>query len=156
MKKIILLLVTFHLCLGVFSCTPSKSYQRRVFFSGAGNRIVRTAKRYLGVRYKSGGTTPRGFDCSGYVKYVYKKNGLSLPRTATQQFKAGKRVTLRRAKPGDLVFFHTSKRKTFSHVGIYLGNLKFIHAPRTGKKISFANINNRYWRKRYLGAVSYF
>jgi len=137
------------------ACTPSKSYRRRVFFSGRDNRLVQTAKRFLGVRYKRGGNTPRGFDCSGYVKYVYQRNGIRVPRTAAEQFRSGQRIDLRRAKPGDLVFFHTSNRKFLSHVGIYLGNLKFIHAPRTGKRISFADLRNSYWRKRYIGTVTY-
>jgi len=118
-------------------------------------KIVRTAKRYLGVKYKNGGTSPRGFDCSGYVMYVYEKNGILLPRSVKSQYNAGNKIGPRQRKPGDLVFFKTSKRKRYSHVGIYVGDNRFIHAPRTGKRISFAELDNPYWRKRYIGAATF-
>ncbi len=123
--------------------------------SGARARIIATAKRYLGVKYRYGGTTPRGFDCSGLVMYVFRKNGIKISRSAKRQFYRGKRVYLKRAKPGDLVFFQTSRYKRISHVGIYLGNYRFIHAPRTGKRVSYASIRTRYWRKRLVGVVRY-
>lgn len=139
----------------LISCSPPNLYRSGWMFSGySRNRIVRTAKRYLGVIYKYGGSSPRGFDCSGYVKYVYKRNGMSLPRSASRQYYSGRKVSLRRAMPGDLVFFKTSSRR-ISHVGIYLGNFRFIHAPRSGKRVSYADMKKSYWKKRYIGSVSF-
>ncbi len=115
---------------------------------------MRTAKRYIGVRYLHGGTTPRGFDCSGYVKYVYAKHDIDISRSTADQYRRGKRIPLSRAKPADLVFFKTRGGRV-SHVGIYLGNRSFIHAPSTGKRVSITSIDNRYWKRRFAGAVSY-
>ncbi|TFH38849.1 MAG: NlpC/P60 family protein, partial [Chrysiogenales bacterium] len=111
--------------------------------------------RYIGVRYRHGGETPRGFDCSGYVMYVYRKNGILLPRSAARQYRAGRKISLRSAAPGDLLFFNTSGRRRLSHVGIYMGGSRFLHAPRTGKRISYANLKNPYWKRRYTGAVTF-
>jgi len=150
----ILLIIIFSMAAAV-SCTPPVNYRKGWMFSDSDrDRIVRTAKRYIGVKYKHGGTTPGGFDCSGYTKYVYKKAGLTIPRTTQKQYNQGKRVRLRDAGPGDLVFFNTSGRG-ISHVGVYVGNFRFLHAPRTGKKISYASLKNRYWKRKYKGAVSY-
>jgi peptidoglycan endopeptidase LytE len=118
------------------------------------SNIVETAKQYLGTDYLYGGVTPKGFDCSGFVMYVYRQNRITVPRSTRDQFEAGTRVALRRARPGDLVFFQTS-RKGISHVGIYLGNYRFIHAPSTGKTVSIAEIKNPYWHKRFRGAVTF-
>lgn len=117
--------------------------------------VVRTAKKYVGVRYRHGGTSPRGFDCSGFVMYVYERNGILLPRSVKSQYQAGRKIRFAQAKPGDLVFFKTSRRNRLSHVGIYLGGKKFIHAPRTGKRVSYANMGKPYWRKRYIGSVTF-
>ncbi|MCU0847840.1 MAG: C40 family peptidase [Spirochaetes bacterium] len=136
------------------SCVPG--LRRDGWFSSGGSRksIVVTAKRYIGVKYKKGGVSPAGFDCSGYVWYVYNKNGIDLPRTSHKQFYAGKKISIRQAKPGDLIFFNTTG-KSLSHVGIYLGGTKFIHSPRSGKKVSYADINNKYWKRRYAGSVTF-
>jgi len=116
---------------------------------------VRTAQKYLGERYRHGGDTPGGFDCSGYVMYVYEKNGILLPRSVEHQYKAGRRIRMGQAKPGDLVFFRTSRKKRLSHVGIYMGGRRFIHAPRSGKRVSYADMRNPYWKKRYVGTVTF-
>lgn len=138
------------LILFMVSCASSR-------FSGKGvpNRggIVATAEKYIGVRYKRGGSDPKGFDCSGLVMFVYDRHGISLPRTADAQYREGRRVPIRRASPGDLVFFRTSGR-AISHVGIYAGNGRFIHAPSSGKRVSYADIRNPYWKKRFIVAVS--
>jgi len=120
-----------------------------------GSRIVRTAKKYQGVPYRYGGETPRGFDCSGYVMYVYKLNGILLPRSVRAQYRAGRPIGIRQARPGDLVFFRTSRKRRLSHVGIYMGDRRFIHAPRTGKRVTVADMRNPYWKKRYIGAVTF-
>ena len=159
MKKAIptaFILLTF-----LVSCVPGGGNYRDVWRNGwffnkdDRARIVRTARQYLGVKYANGGVTPRGFDCSGYVMYVYEKNGILLPRSVKSQYKAGKKIGPRQIKPGDLVFFKTSKRKRYSHVGIYVGDNLFIHAPRTGKRISYAGLDNPYWKKRYIGSATF-
>jgi cell wall-associated NlpC family hydrolase len=131
------------------------SWHGQMYGTGERGRIVRTAQRYLGVQYRHGGATPSGFDCSGYVMYVYEKNGILLPRSVQSQYQVGKRIRFTQAKPGDLVFFRTSQKNKLSHVGIYLGGKQFIHAPRTGKKVSYADMGKPYWKKRYIGAVTF-
>lgn len=116
--------------------------------------IVSTAKRYIGVHYKYGGESPRGFDCSGYVRYVYKKNGVDVPRATLSQYREGRKVSISKANPADLVFFRTRGGK-ISHVGIYLGKGTFIHAPSSGKRVSIASMNNRYWKRTFIGAVTF-
>ena len=137
------------------SCTPSL-YRRGdgVLYNADRKRVVNTAKRYLGVPYRRGGATPEGFDCSGYVMYVFRRNGMSLPRSAEDQFHRGRRIALRAAGPGDLVFFNTQGGGRITHVGIYLGRGRFIHAPSTGKKVSITRLNNPYWKRRFIGSVT--
>jgi len=108
---------------------------------------------YLGIRYKRGGTSPEtGFDCSGFVSYVFNETlGLELPHNAKAISKEGEKVEKKQLMPGDLVFFNTMRR-AFSHVGIYLGNNLFIHAPRTGKKVRIEDMSERYWSRRFNGA----
>ena len=139
-----------------FACSTSHKTSWPYVFPGTKRySIVKTAEKYLGVRYKFGGMDPKGFDCSGYSSYVYKMNGLLLPHSAQQQFANGRRIGIKKAKPGDLVFFRTSGWK-ISHVGIYLGDYRFIHAPSRGKSVCYEDIRKDYWRKRYAGTVSYF
>ena len=101
------------------------------------NPMLKNAKHYLGGKYVWGGTVPAGFDCSGYVQYLYKKEGVQLPRTALQQSKVGKDVTWQTLKKGDLLFFLTDRKRGIpvTHVGMYLGNNKFIHAASKRKGI---------------------
>ena len=120
------------------------------------SRIVRSAKQYIGVPYRWGGESPdTGFDCSGLTMVVYQLNGLDLPRSSRQQWKAGKPVKPSRLEKGDLVFFATSGGNRVSHVGIYTGNGNFLHAPRRGRKITISSLSNTYYKTRYLGARSY-
>jgi cell wall-associated NlpC family hydrolase len=107
----------------------------------------------IGIRYKRGGSSPEtGFDCSGFVGHVFKEGlGLYLPRSSREISKAGETVDRTELKPGDLVFFNTMRR-AFSHVGIYLGDNRFVHAPRTGGKVRIEDMSDRYWAKRYNGA----
>ena len=120
------------------------------------NKIVTTAKQYIGVPYQWGGESPdTGFDCSGLTMVVYQLNGLDLPRSSRQQWKTGKPVKRSQLNRGDLVFFATSGGRRVSHVGIYTGNGKFLHAPRRGRKIQVSSLSNSYYKSRYLGARSY-
>jgi cell wall-associated NlpC family hydrolase len=98
-----------------------------------GSSVLAVAARYIGTRYVYGGTTPRGFDCSGFTGYVYRQLGVSLPRTANQQMLATHRVSRSQARPGDLVFFVSGHRAY--HTGIYAGHGMMYDAPRTGKTI---------------------
>ncbi len=129
---------------------------------GKGNRrlreeIMSTARRYVGVPYRWGGESPRtGFDCSGFTMVVYRLNGLDLPRSSRQQWKFGKQVDRSQLRKGDLVFFATTGGRRVSHVGIYAGDDKFLHAPRRGRRIKTASMSSNYFRTRYVGARSYF
>ena len=111
------------------------------------------ALTFIGVRYKRGGTTPEtGFDCSGFVGHVFREGmGLILPRTSREISQTGEVIKKAELQPGDLVFFNTM-RKTFSHVGIYLGEGQFIHSPRSGGKVRIEDMRESYWAKRYEGA----
>jgi len=107
----------------------------------------------IGIRYRRGGSTPeRGFDCSGFVSHVFREGlGLYLPRSAREMSKTGEPVAKDELQPGDLVFFNTMRR-TFSHVGIYLGDNLFVHAPRTGGRIRIEDLGAHYWTKHFTGA----
>jgi len=107
----------------------------------------------IGVDYVYGGETPEGgLDCSGLVRHVFQQvTGVTLPRTSKEQSRVGKPVARADLKPGDLVFFNT-RRFAFSHVGIYLGDDRFIHAPSRGSEVEIAELNNSYWRKHFDGA----
>ena len=118
--------------------------------SSKGQAIVDTAKKYLGVRYVWGGTSPSGFDCSGLVQYACSKNGISVSRTSRDQFHNGVAVSKSDLQPGDLVFF--AKNGTIHHVGIYVGNGNMIHAPQTGDVVKISSINTPYRQSQYAGA----
>lgn len=117
--------------------------------------MVLTAMNFLGVRYRRGGTSAEhGFDCSGFTRHVFEMSvGMVLPRRADEQATAPGLIKIKREelKPGDLVFFNTLKR-SFSHVGIYVGDGKFIHSPRTGGEVRVEDMRFAYWAKRFTGA----
>ena len=115
------------------------------------SEIVANAKKYIGVPYLWGGTTPSGFDCSGYVQYVLRKSGISLPRTTTEQYKIGTYVSKSNLQPGDLVFLQNTYRKGISHVGIYIGDGKMIHAS-SSKGVTISNLSSSYYVEHYYGA----
>lgn len=121
---------------------------------GASDLVV-SAMTFLGVRYRRGGNSAEeGFDCSGFTRHVFERSlGLVLPRRADDQAKAPGWTPVHREelKPGDLVFFNTLRR-TFSHVGIYIGEGKFIHAPRSGSSVRIEDMRESYWAKRFTGA----
>jgi cell wall-associated NlpC family hydrolase len=122
-------------------------------FGGKASELVMQAMGLLGVPYKRGGTSEeKGFDCSGFVRHMYERSvGLVLPRRAEEQAKVTEEISRSELKPGDLVFFNTLKR-TFSHVGIYVGDGKFIHAPRPGKAVRVDDMREAYWQQRFNGA----
>ncbi len=118
--------------------------------------IVKTANQFIGVHYHWGGqSSDTGFDCSGLTMVVYHLNGLELPRSSRQQWQAGKPVNPNQLSKGDLVFFATGGGGRVSHVGIYMGNHKFLHAPSSGRKIRISSMSNKYYKTRYLGARTY-
>ena len=122
--------------------------------SSSGSTIVETAKKYLGTPYKWGGTTPSsGFDCSGFVYYVFNSVGIKLSRTISTMYKQGTPVAKSELQPGDIVFFQGTYTAGLSHVGIYVGDGKFIHSPHTGKVVSYANLYSSYYVNHYYGAV---
>jgi cell wall-associated NlpC family hydrolase len=115
--------------------------------------LVLNAMGFMGIPYRWGGSTPEsGFDCSGFVQYVFKQAaGFVLPRSSFDQIRQGVTIAREELKAGDLVFFNTM-RATASHVGIYIGENRFIHAPRQGKTVEIADFTNSYWQARYDGA----
>ena len=120
------------------------------------DEIVRTAERFIGVPYRWGGSSVEaGFDCSGLTMTVYRLNGLNLPRVSREQYKTGTPIARSQLSRGDLVFFATSGGKRVSHVGIYVGKGKFIHAPKKGRKIRAESLSKSYFRSHYLGARTY-
>ncbi|SAK68346.1 peptidase P60 [Caballeronia arationis] len=126
------------------------------FLSGMASKagdVVVGALNMIGVRYRWGGDTPdSGLDCSGFVRYVFQDTlGMTLPRRAEEMSRVGEKVRVSELKPGDLVFFNTMRR-SFSHVGIYIGDNKFVHSPSTGSTIRVDDMENAYWEKRYTGA----
>jgi cell wall-associated NlpC family hydrolase len=126
------------------------------FLSGVASKagdVVVGALNMIGVRYRWGGNTPdSGLDCSGFVRYVFQDTlGMTLPRRAEEMSRVGEKVTVSDLKPGDLVFFNTMRR-SFSHVGIYIGDNKFVHSPSTGSTIRVDDMEDGYWEKRFQGA----
>lgn len=120
------------------------------------DELVKTARGFLGVPYRWGGTDcDKGFDCSGLTMVCYRLNGLNLPRVSRNQFQSGHSVARQNLRKGDLVFFATNGGRRVSHVGMYIGNNRFIHAPRTGKTVRVANLNNAFFKKTYVGARTY-
>lgn len=114
------------------------------------NQIISTAKSFLGVPYKWGGTTPSGFDCSGFTRYVFASQSISLPRVSIDQYGVGTPVAFNNLIPGDLVFFNLVSGKQVSHVGIYIGDNQFISAT-SSKGIAIYSFTP-YWANAYVGA----
>lgn len=119
--------------------------------SSTASKIVATAKQYIGVPYVWGGSSPSGFDCSGFTRYVFNKHGVALPRTTDQQYKVGSYVSRSNLKAGDLVFLQNTYREGISHVGIYIGDGKMIHAS-SSKGIVISDLSSSYYTKHYYGA----
>jgi cell wall-associated NlpC family hydrolase len=118
--------------------------------------ISGTALSLRGAPYRNGGSDPSGFDCSGFVWYVFDHHGIRLPRTVTEQFQAGNHVDQSDLRPGDLVFFDTSgagfQRSQATHVGILIGGEEFVHAPSTTGQVRVERLGSSYWAPRFLEA----
>ncbi|WP_096203090.1 C40 family peptidase [Bacillus sp. FJAT-45350] len=135
----------------VFTMIVSILSNLQTTYASTTDTIVANAKKHIGVPYRFGGTTPNGFDCSGFILYTFKQAGITLPRTATEQYNTGMAVKKSELTPGDLVFFETYKPGP-SHSGIYVGDNQFIHAS-SSRGITISSINDpHYWGPRYLGA----
>lgn len=117
------------------------------------DQLISSAMGLIGVAYRFGGTSPTsGMDCSGFMQYIFRKTlQVNLPRTAAEQAQMGSQVSRSNLQPGDMVFFNTAGRR-ISHVGMYIGNNRFIHAPRTGKSIEITSMSNKYWSSKYVTA----
>lgn len=112
------------------------------------------AHKMVGKPYRFGGSTPQGFDCSGLVYYAYHKAGIKVPRTSEQQFQDSLPVKPSHMREGDLLFFRIAGK--ISHVGVYLGNQRFIHAPSSGKRVSISTLDEPYWRERLVKTGRFF
>ena len=113
--------------------------------------LVDTALSFRGTPYRNGGSDPTGFDCSGFTQWVFAQHGIALPREVEQQFKIGEKIKQDDLKPGDLVFFQTESRGA-SHVGIFVADDQFVHAPSSNGVVRVEYINSTYWGRRFLGA----
>ncbi|MGK2945045.1 MAG: C40 family peptidase [Desulfuromonadales bacterium] len=142
-----------------FIVFPEDYTAARIKQSGRGDlrsELVETARQFIGIPYHWGGTTAEnGFDCSGLTMVSYRLNGLNLPRVSRNQFEAGKRVSKAQLRPGDLVFFATEGGTRVTHVGMYVGDGDFIHAPRTGKNVRIEKLSNSFFAKTYMGGRTY-
>lgn len=117
--------------------------------------VVQTARLQIGAPYHYGGKTPAGFDCSGLVQYAYAQAGIVIPRSTEGQLQAARSVLMSHVRPGDVLFFRTSPPKV-SHVGIYVGNGRFVHAPSRGKRVTQASLSNPYWHRHVVGAGRFY
>ena len=147
--------VVLALCLSVGACA-SGGRSRIVRYPGStvsGSEIVAQARTYTGTAYRSGGASPGGFDCSGFVQYLFGQAGIALPRTAESQFEVGEPLRPKDITAGDLVFFRTEGRRV-SHVGIATGDGGFIHAPNARSRVRVDRLDTpgTYWVERYAGA----
>lgn len=154
MKKTFFILV--FLSFIATSCSSSKTIVKKKAISKA-DRIVFNALKYKGVRYKFGGTTKKGMDCSGIVYVAFGMENVQLPRVSRDMAKRGKKVFLSKAKKGDLLFFRTQKSRTkINHVGLVIshqkGQIRFIHAT-SSKGVVISNLSEKYWKKAFVKAV---
>ena len=154
--RILLLIATMVLLVACSSAPPRPATTPTAATpSGAHSAVVDVARSLIGVPYRFGGASPRGMDCSGLVHYAYRKIGVTVPRTVATQRRHAFPVSLSELQAGDLLFFRLGGRRV-SHVGIYIGDKQFVHAPRTGKRVSITRLSNTYWKKRLAGAGRFY
>lgn len=122
--------------------------------AGNADELIGSAMGLFGIAYRYGGTSvSTGFDCSGFMQHIFKRAmGINLPRTSAEQARMGAPVARSELQPGDMVFFRTLGGSRISHVGLYIGNNRFIHAPRTGKNIEITSLSHKYWSGKYAFA----
>ena len=126
-----------------------KPVQTPAYTGATSEQVIKIARSMLGTPYRYGGRSPKtGFDCSGLVYFSFLQIGITLPRTSQGQFSSSTPIAKTAIQRGDLLFFRINRRK-ISHVGIYLGNNRFVHSPSPGKKVSIAKLDSPYWRKRF-------
>jgi murein DD-endopeptidase len=117
-----------------------------------GDEIALRALAQVGKPYRYGGADLNGFDCSGLVFYIHRELGFEVPRTAAEQYAASQPVNVRHLEPGDLLFFRTTSKRTVSHVGIYAGDGRFVHSPKSGLAIELRDVDDDYYGPRLVGA----
>ncbi len=144
-------LVGLGLTLGLLALTGCSAVPRQPDLETIGERAARIALEMKGKPYRYGGSSPRGFDCSGLVYYSYARAGVELPRSTEALRRSSRAISARQLRPGDLLFFN-QEGKAASHVAIYLGGSRFVHAPSTGKQVSVADMNDAYWRRHFESA----
>ncbi|WP_420830680.1 C40 family peptidase [Cohnella algarum] len=139
---------------GVALASPQSASAATVSKSDVAEKVIATGKQYLGVRYKFGAPAGRTdmFDCSSFTQYVFKKNGIKLPRSSRQQAKVGTYVPKSQLQPGDLVFSDTNRDGVINHVSIYMGNDKLIHTYRVGIGVTISKFKGSTWDKTYVTA----
>lgn len=158
-KKLAAIGLGFSLVFSSFSIANPTEPLTASASSVSGSKIIKTGKKYLGVPYKFGGTTPRAFDCQGFTRYVFKKHGINLPAEARNQARVGKKVSINNLKVGDLVFFSTTATRKYSrnsikrigHVGIYAGNGKVLHTWGAGG-VRIQDASKGWWHNNYVTA----
>jgi cell wall-associated NlpC family hydrolase len=148
-----LLLLLFVLLLGACASTKDNVQSHEAYSSATARKLTSYARSLIGTPYKYGGHSPNsGFDCSGFVDYVFRRSAhVSLPHNSKKISRYGFPVKSTQLHEGDLVFYDTNNQ-SYSHVGIYLGNNRFIHAPSSGGRVRTENMRKAYWRKHYSGA----
>lgn len=147
------LFIVFNL-LFLVACARPISYESAAIRPSQDQQVISTvdiALQQIGAPYRYGGHDPSGFDCSGLVYYAYHQRGMKIPRSTSKQMKYARSVSANNLRIGDLLFFRISAKKV-SHVGIYIGDRQFVHAPSSGKRVQISSLNNRYWSKRFITA----
>lgn len=147
MKKLVAIIALLFMSIMFVGCSHDQAIKTKRSHAVIATHAVGTAMNMVGTRYTYGGKTPKkGFDCSGLVYYSYRQAGLAVPRTTKQQLRASKAISRNRLAKGDLIFFNQLGRRA-GHVGIYIGNGQFVHAPSSGKHVRVDNLKTRYWKK---------
>jgi murein DD-endopeptidase len=131
---------------------PAASHEQFAEPDTLGNEIALRAIAQVGTRYRYGGADLAGFDCSGLVYFIHRELGMTVPRTAADQYAASKPVNVHSLTPGDLLFFRTTRAQRITHVAIYAGGGRFVHAPQTGRTIELRDISDEYYGPRLVGA----
>ncbi len=135
------------------SAISTSNNDNRAISQREADDLIMNAMSLIGVGYRWGGTSPvTGMDCSGFMQYIFRKSmSINLPRTSAEMATVGTQVSRSALQPGDMVFFNTAGR-SISHVGMYIGDNRFIHAPRKGKSIEITSLSNKYWNSKYITA----